>query len=264
MPPSPALCRAPPLLGQSCCSFTLTMAPHRRPLCSAGGGGQPPGLWRLPRKHLVQLPGGRHLCSRRGSIVDPKAGTETPLSECGATAALVRRHACRLLAASVGVSLALTCGFAEYLNEVQHRETLNGELASLRSRLQGYRETELASSEGRAANARARLEAETELRETRADLAQLDMCRDSGMNRLFGLGYLTAGLALLCRPGCAMRMGSIAPFFIAACGGAGLASILSDRRNKAGERAAFDLWLLVPPPPFTHFVQRASVTRDWW
>ena len=245
------------------------MAPHHRPLCSVTGGGgpgggQPPGLWRLPRKHLVQLPGGRHLCSRRGSIVDPKAGTETPLSECPGTGALVRGHACRLLAASVGVSLALTCGFAEYLNEVQHRETLNGELASLRSRLQGYRETELASSEGRAANARARLEAETELRETRADLAQLDMCRDSGMNRLFGLGYLTAGLALLCRPGCAMRMGSIAPFFIAACGGAGLASILSDRRNKAGERAAFDLWLLVPPPPFTHFVQRASVTRDWW
>ena len=51
------------------------------------------------------------------------------------------------------------------------------------------------------------------------------------------------------------------------CQGAGydgLASILSDRRNKAGERAAFDLWLLVPPPPFTHFVRRASVTRDWW
>ena len=221
-------------------------------------------MWRLPRKHLVQLPGGRHLCSRRGSIVDPKAGTETPLSECAGATALVRGHACRLLAASVGVSLALTCGFAEVLNEAQHRETLNGELASLRSRLQGYRETELASSEGQADNARARLEAEAEMRETRADLTQLDMCRDSGMNRHFGLGYLTAALALLCRPGCAMRMGSIAPFFIAACGGAGLASILSDRRNKAGERAAFDLWLLVPPPPFTHFVQRASVTRDWW
>ena len=81
-------------------------------------------MWRLPRKHLVQLPGGRHLCSRRGSIVDPKAGTETPLSECAGATALVRGHACRLLAASVGVSLALTCGFAEVLNEAQHRETL--------------------------------------------------------------------------------------------------------------------------------------------
>jgi hypothetical protein len=227
------------------------------PPSAAGRSSHRRRRWRLPLQGLIQLDGGRHYCAKRGVVVDPRAGTELALVACDATAALVRRHAWRLISASVYISLGVTCVFAELLNEGEHRETLRSEMADLRAQLGRCRVMERHSA-GHAAEA---VDLTLELNEALADCRQLDMMRDSMMNWTFAFSYGALGCALLCRPGCALR-----PSVLLGCyAGVGLplasvaaVAIAQHRRRE------LDWMLLCPPPPFTHFVQRGASSRGWW
>jgi len=216
-----------------------------------------PGRWRLPRLGFIQLDGGRHFCVKRCVVIDPRSGTEMPLAACDVTAAIVRRHAWRLVSASLYASLGLTCLFAEFLNENDHRVTLQDEVAELRSKLVRCREMEFHSPEHRTES----VELTVELNDALSDWRQLDMMRDSMMNWTFAVSYAGTALLLLCRPGCALG----ARWLVGSFAGVGLplasASTVVIAKRRGSE---LDWSLLIPPPPFTHFVPRSGGPRDWW
>ena len=220
-------------------------------------GRRNPGQWRLPRLGIIQLDGGRHFCVKRGVVIDPHSGTEVPLGACDATAAIVRRHAWRLISASLYASLGLTCMFAEFLNERHHRVTLQGEIAEHRAKLIRCREMELHSPEHRTES----VELTVDLNDALSDWRQLDMERDSMMNWTFAVSYGSTGLLLLCRPSCALG----ARWLVGLFAGVGLplasASAVVIAKHRGSE---FDWSLLIPPPPFTHVVPRGGGPRGWW
>ena len=235
-----------------------------RQLCSCPRSGQDQhgakrnlGQWRWPRSGLIQLDGGRHFCVKRGVVVDPHRGTEFPLTACATTAAIVRRHAWRLISASLYASLGLTCIFADFLNESEHRGMLRDEIAVIRSKLARCREMERHSREHRMEA----MELTVELNDALSDCRQLDMLRDSMMNWMFAASYASTALLLLCRPGCALRVRWLIGLFA----GVGLPMASASTVVIAKRRGAeLDWSLLIPPPPFTHFIPRGSGPRGWW
>lgn len=182
--------------------------------------------------------------------MDRHAGTELPLVACDTTAvALVRRHAWRLISASLYASLGLTCIFADLLNETEHRVTVQHEMKRLRAKLARCRDMERHSHEHRAEA----IELQVELNDALADCQQLDMMRDSMMNWIFAMSYASTAGLLLCRPGCALGARCLVGSFVGV--GFPLAS-MSTLLIAKGRCVEFDWILLLPPPPFTLFVPR--------
>lgn len=213
--------------------------------------------WRLPRSGLIQLDGGRHFCVKRGVVIDPRCGTEFPLTACDTTAAIVRRHAWRLISASLYASLGLTCIFADFLNESEHRVVIQDEMAEIRAKLARCRDMEPHSPEHRTEA----MELTVELNDALSDCRQLDMMRDSMMNWTFAASYASTALLLLCRPGCGLH----ARWLIGLFAGFGLPLASASTVVIAKHRGAeLDWSLLVPPPPFTQFIPRGGGPRDWW
>lgn len=240
--------------------------------CSAGGhagfchrsGFLPRAIvWRLPR-HLLELEDGRYLCRKTGHVVDPSTREVFDLQSCEELANVVRGHAVRLLSVCTYLSLATTCFAAQWVDDNWHMPFIVKEIEELSSRLQLLEGAAQVAAVGDAAAADVRggvvqgglcVALRQEREESRCDFRRLNHIRSGGINWSFGMGWaVTAGL-LLCRPQ-VLRARQIACAWL----GVGLPlSLVGTALACQANQIPFDTAhaaLLLPPPPFTHFVDR--------
>jgi hypothetical protein len=235
--------------------------PPRRNLCTVTPR-RAAAVWRLPR-HLLELEDGRYLCRKSGRVVNPSTGEALELQSCASLAALVRGHAVRLLVVCGYLSLATTCFAAQWVDDTWHMPFIVKELDELGARIQlleGAAQVAAVGDDAAAAiptpssclNVALRQERE----ESRRDFRRLHHIRGGAINWSFGLGWAVAAGLLICRPQ-VLGVRQLAGVWVCAGLPVALCGTTFACRAKQIPLDGAHFALLLPPPPFTHFVDRS-------